>query len=598
MAKLNRRLTKIFAENSGSQGTAVYGSKKMGNVQYSKDIEVLQNNKYQVGREEGVIDKKAPVLQEENTIDYVLSHQIKYINQMGVCEWYNKETYYVDSIVNVGGNLYVSLQNDNINHNPLIDTQYWKLLSGSNVNSNKLFDYKISDRNLTLENPKWVKNYIFTTKQVNGAVKIDTAPQTLLDLYNNGTDFSETIAGITIAGKKAQNGMKIVKLLNRANSYYCSNFGSMTYEKYSGDFYWSRKGNANAGNWVKLLAQASNNTPFSANNLTTFEIKKYVFKATNITDAQAILGRDIYSDSVASGFCFYVENGSLKVDIYTTAKGNTNHTPTHTLAMFTIVADRAYEFSFKIQKSNNNTYTITATIRNYADGTPTETYSTTINQAPFGFKQCFFVGIDQYNDASATADKFWQNVQFHLNNLSISITDGTTVKNYENFYIPYWTTEIEQVYFKTGCASYWGVLQDTNDPNYITLIPPRNDALIGNQQVDYSSQGLILNYTARNFNNYSYTATDDCVAFFNSKVMYSYCYAFVNGVQVFNSGMNGANDAVGSNSITIPLKKGDVLTFQQESSGGGGSKDSVLYVYRKKYVVDTNRNEQVFYYLY
>lgn len=599
MAKLERKLTKIFANNSGSQGTTVYGSKASGTVQYSKDLDDLQSTEWEIGREAGVIANSAPVLEDDNTVDFVMSRQIKYIQQMGICEWLATETYYINSFCAYNGVIYKSLTNNNINHNPANDNgTNWEV---SNTDSNKLFDYKISDRYLWAENPKWLPYAIFASTQVNGASKLNIAPQTLLDLYNNGTAFSETIAGITIAGIQAQNGMKIVRLRRRMNSYYCVNTGNMTFaddENYYS--YWIIKGVASGGNWLKLLAQASNNTPFSANNLQSFTLRNFIFNTkTDITTAQAILGRDIYTDSIASGFCFYIENGSLKVDIYTTAEGNTNHTPTHTLTMFNILATKTYNFvSFNITYNNNNTYTITATIRNQIDNTPVETYSTTINQAPFGFSQCFFVGIDQYNQASATADKFWQAVEFNLTSFSISITDSTTVKEYKDFYIPYWTNEVETVYSRTGCASYWGVFQDTDDQNYITLIPPRNNALIGNQQVDYSSQGLMLNYTARNFNGYSYTATDDCVAFFNSKVMYSYCYAFVNGVQVFNSGMNGTAETAGSNSITIPLKKGDVLTFQQESSGGGGSKDSVLYVYRKKYVIDTNRNEQVYYYLY
>lgn len=481
-----------------------------------------------------------------------------------------------------------------------IDDIHWQEIKMGDT-GDRLFDYKISDRYLWAENPKWLPYAIFTSKQVTGTSKLNIAPQTLLDLYNNGTAFSETIAGITIAGKKAQNGMKIVRLRRKMNDYYCLNNGNLFLaEEGTYTFYWIVKGVASSSNWFKLLAQTYNNTPFSANSLQSFTLKNFVFNTkTDVTTAQAILGRDIYLDSIASGFCFYIENGSLKVDIYTTPESNINHTPTHTLTMFNILANKTYNFtSFNITYNNNNTYTITATIQNLTDGTPVETYSITINQALFGFSQGFFVGIDQYNNASATADKFWQAVEFELNNFEISITDGTTVKEYKDFYIPYWTKEVEQVYSRIGCASYWGVFSDQNDPNYITLVPPRNDALIGNQQVDYSSQGLMLNYTARNFNGYSYTATDDCVAFFNSKVMYSYCGAFVNGVQVFSSNMNGSNDALGSNSITIPLKKGDVLTFSQENSGSGGSQDSVLYVYRKKYVVDTNRNERVYYYLY
>lgn len=599
MAKLERKLTKIFANNSGSQGTTVYGSKASGTVQYSKDLDDLQSNEWEIGREAGVVANSAPVLEDDNTVDFVMSRQIKYIQQMGICEWLATETYYINSFCAYNGVVYKSLTNNNINHNPANDNgTNWEV---SNADSNKLFDYKISDKRLWLENPKWRPYAIFVSKQITGIAKLNIAPQTLLNLYNNGTAFSETIAGITITGRQAQNGMKIVRLRRRMNDYYCLNNGNVFFaEEGTYNFYWIVKGVASSSNWFKLLAQTYNNTPFSANNLQSFTLRNFIFNTkTDVTTAQAILGRDIYNDSAPSGFCFYIENGSLKVDIYTTAEGNTNHTPTHTLTMFNILANKTYNFaSFNIAYNNNNTYTITAVIQNYTDETPAETYSTTINQALFKFSQGFYVGIDQYNKASATADKFWQAVEFELNNFEISITDGTTVKEYKDFYIPYWTNEVEQVYSKTGCVSYWGVFQDANDQNYITLVPPRNDALIGNQQVDYSSQGLMLNYTARNFNGYSYTTTDDCVAFFNSKVMYSYCGAFVNGVQVFSSHMSGTNNALGSNSITIPLKKGDVLAFQQESDGAGGLQDSILYVYRKKYVVDTNRNEQVYYYLY
>lgn len=593
MAKLERKLTKIFANNSGSQGTTVYGSKASGTVQYSKDLDDLQSTEWEIGREAGVIANSAPVLEDDNTVDFVMSRQIKYIQQMGICEWLATETYYINSFCAYNGVIYKSLTNNNINHNPANDNgTNWE---ASNTDSNNLFDYKTSDRNLTLENPKWIKDYIFTTKQVNGAVKINTAPQTLLDLYNNGTDFSETIAGVTIDGKQAQNGMKIVRLMRSLNGYYFQNRGTIIYRNYGGNagtYYWVDKGQISTTNNLKLLAKQYSNTSFSATNLTEFSFKKFFFNSgSDITTKQALLGRDVFGTN--NSFYFYMENGSLKVNIYTS---NDTTVAQHTITLFSIETAKTYNFGFEIKKTSNTQYTITATLQ-LSIGGPVSTFTQTIAQIPFGFSQGFFIGCDQPVDSQGITD-FWLRALFTLNYFSIKIIDGTTVKEYKDFFIPYWTNEVEQVYARTGCVMYWGVLQDENDPNYITLIPPRNNALIGTQQVDYSSQGLMLQSTARNFNGYSYTATDDCVAFFNSKVMYSYCYAFVNGVQVFNSGMNGTADAVGANSITIPLKKGDVLTFQQESGGGGGSKDSVLYVYRKKYVVDANRNEQVYYYLY
>lgn len=596
MAKLNRRLTKIFAENSSSQGTAVYGSKKMGNVQYSKDIEVLQNNKYQVGREEGVIDKKAPVLQEENTIDYVLSHQIKYINQMGVCEWYNKETYYVDSIVNVGGNLYVSLQNDNINHNPLIDTQYWKLLSGSNVNNNNLFDYKISDRNLTQEDNKWSQYSVYTAhnyyKGASPTLK-PTACQILKNLYDNGTGKTETIAGETITYKEAINRMKIFVLVHGPSWYYFTLTGSHQYIYFAGDNSYSIRNIFNPNNFVRINKGININNTFHY-----IAYKNFVFtSASDVTTLQTIIGRDIVETNIGGGFWLYIENGSVKLQLFQGENANANVNPTLSVTLFSIEPSTTYliSFSYDARGSYSGNGTIKASLTKTTDQT-----TITMEQSFSGFgsikvNSLLFIGADQKLTADGTVSDYAKWTDFNMFFFLIEYQVNNTLTTYNQFYIPQSPTNIERLYYKTGMQNFWGFLEHNNE---LFLLPPRNDALIGNQQVYYSSQGLMLNYTARNFNGYSYTATDDCVAFFNSKVMYSYCYAFVNGVQVFNSGMNGSNDAVGSNSITIPLKKGDVLTFQQESSGGGGSKDSVLYVYRKKYVVDTNRNEQVFYYLY
>jgi uncharacterized phage protein gp47/JayE len=49
MAKLDPKLIKIFANNSGDNGTTVFGSTKDSNTQFSKDPDILQNSNYLEG---------------------------------------------------------------------------------------------------------------------------------------------------------------------------------------------------------------------------------------------------------------------------------------------------------------------------------------------------------------------------------------------------------------------------------------------------------------------------------------------------------------------------------------------------------------------
>ena len=594
MAKLERKLTKIFANNSGNQGTTVYGSKASGTVQYSKNLDDLQSTEWEIGREAGVIANSAPVLEDDNTVDFVMSRQIKYIQQMGMCEWLATETYYINSFCAYNGVIYKSLTNNNINHNPENDNgTNWEVY---NTDSNKLFDWKLSDRYLWQENPKWLPYNIYTTKQISGAGKINTAPQILLDLYNNGTDFSETIGTVTIAGKKAQNGMKIVRLVESPNNYYFTFTGSQQYIYTAGNNSYSIRNTFNPNNFVRINKGININNTFNY-----IAYKNFIFTSpSDVNTLQTIIGRDIVETNIGGGFWLYIENGSIKLQLFQGENANANVNPTLSATLFSIEPSTTYSisFSYDARGSYAGNGTIKASLTKASDQTTITMEQSFAGYGSIKINSLLFIGADQKLTGAGAVSDYALWTDFNMLIFSIEYQVGNTLTTYNQFYLPYWSNEIEQVMWNTGCAWYWGVFQDLNDPNYIALIPPRNDALVGNQQVDYSSQGLMLNYTARNFNGYSYTATDDCVAFFNSKVMYSYCYAFVNGVQVFNSGMSGTNEAVGANSITIPLKKGDVLTFQQESSGGGGSKDSVLYVYRKKYVVDTNRNEQVYYYLY
>ena len=90
MAKIARKSAKIFAENAtaGVGGVSQFGSLATGNINYSKDVDVIQAlQAYQQGWTSAVLGNKSPTIEDRNALDYLLSYQQAYIMQRGVPEW-------------------------------------------------------------------------------------------------------------------------------------------------------------------------------------------------------------------------------------------------------------------------------------------------------------------------------------------------------------------------------------------------------------------------------------------------------------------------------------------------------------------------------
>ncbi|GHU26820.1 hypothetical protein FACS1894152_2230 [Bacilli bacterium] len=133
MTKLDPKQIKIFAKNSGDQGTTVFGSTANGNTEFSRDPDELQNEYYQMGWKQGEVLGKAPMLEDFNTIQYLTSRELFYLAQTGgFREWIDDTgsgedpLYNKGSIVNVYDNsgqpvLYVSLVDANQGNNPATD---------------------------------------------------------------------------------------------------------------------------------------------------------------------------------------------------------------------------------------------------------------------------------------------------------------------------------------------------------------------------------------------------------------------------------------------------------------------------------------------
>lgn len=84
---LKRTNQKIFASNSGSNGTTVYGSPARGNTQYSTDIkELMSSNAWETGKSAGFVAGKCPVWTDDNSIEYVVTKQLAYLMQKGMAD--------------------------------------------------------------------------------------------------------------------------------------------------------------------------------------------------------------------------------------------------------------------------------------------------------------------------------------------------------------------------------------------------------------------------------------------------------------------------------------------------------------------------------
>lgn len=130
MAKLTRAIQKIFCGGVPPiNAVAVFGSLKAGLPEFSDDPTDIQSlPAYEAGWAGATVANQAPALQDMNALQFLFSRQLKYLFQQGIPEWDAAETYYVGSVVQSGGNIYISTDDNNLNQ-PFTSVS-WKALSG------------------------------------------------------------------------------------------------------------------------------------------------------------------------------------------------------------------------------------------------------------------------------------------------------------------------------------------------------------------------------------------------------------------------------------------------------------------------------------
>lgn len=125
MAKIVRKTASIFGLSAGMNQIAQFGSLAASSPTFSTDPAVIQSlANWSVGWFDGVETGNSPAIEDMNAFCYVDSYQIGYIMQAGIPEWDAGTTYYIGSLANSAGVIYVSQTNANLN-NAVTDPTNW-----------------------------------------------------------------------------------------------------------------------------------------------------------------------------------------------------------------------------------------------------------------------------------------------------------------------------------------------------------------------------------------------------------------------------------------------------------------------------------------
>jgi phage-related tail fiber protein len=129
MAKITRNNQKVFGDNSAVNNFYQFGNSNVT----TKDVATMQAGNWLNGWSDGGVNINGvitPEFQEFNTLSYVTTSQIAYLQQEGIAEWHTETEYHQNSIIKESGTtkLYVSLTNNNTGNavNSGGDNAFWK----------------------------------------------------------------------------------------------------------------------------------------------------------------------------------------------------------------------------------------------------------------------------------------------------------------------------------------------------------------------------------------------------------------------------------------------------------------------------------------
>lgn len=128
MAKITRVTQKQFGSTGPSTDFGQFGSLAASAATFTKDPATIQSlSAFLTGWASAIIGDDRPALEDMNSLFLLAFRQIAYVLQQGVAEYDAATTYYINSIVQSGGYLYISLTDANLG-NAVTNVTYWKPL--------------------------------------------------------------------------------------------------------------------------------------------------------------------------------------------------------------------------------------------------------------------------------------------------------------------------------------------------------------------------------------------------------------------------------------------------------------------------------------
>jgi hypothetical protein len=122
---LARSLQKIFCKDAND--VTKFGTNLTTPV-YTKNVETVQSDSAWANGLAAAADAaKRVFLSDMNALFYTITYQLAYFFQQGIPEYYEYEEYFIGSVVQSGGAIYISVRNNNITY-PLTDASAWKLI--------------------------------------------------------------------------------------------------------------------------------------------------------------------------------------------------------------------------------------------------------------------------------------------------------------------------------------------------------------------------------------------------------------------------------------------------------------------------------------
>lgn len=136
MAKIPRVYQRLFGSTATAGQVKRFGSLAAGSPFTSTDAADIQSlSQWLDGWFASVMGGNSPAIEDMNAIFFVIAQQLGYLMQAGVAEWDATTIYYIGSLVNSAGAVYVSLTDTNTN-NAVTDATKWKRRTTKVVSKN------------------------------------------------------------------------------------------------------------------------------------------------------------------------------------------------------------------------------------------------------------------------------------------------------------------------------------------------------------------------------------------------------------------------------------------------------------------------------